>query len=207
MANTNAPYGLRPIRYASGKPYTGAYREYFATGASGAIYVGDPVIHAGAANTTEIQGHAAGTLPTVTVGLDGSGDPMLGVCVGVLPVTETSTRYRENSTDRIILVADDPDLIFTAQTGGTGTEFAGTDVGLNCVLLAASGSTVTGNSGWYLNIATAPATTAAYQFRLERLAAYPNNAIGAYSQWEVMSNLHQLTPGAISDAGRFEPTS
>jgi hypothetical protein len=207
MANRNAPYGLRPIRYASGAPYNGACREYFATGSSGAMYIGDPVIHGGAANTTEIQGRPAGTLPTVAIGLDGSGDPMLGVVVGVLPVTETSTRYRENSTDRIILVADDPNLIFTAQTGGSGTEFAGTDVGLNCVLVAASGSTYTGLSGWYLNIATAPATTAAYQFRLERLASIADNAIGAYAQWEVMSNLHQLTPGAISDAGRFEPTS
>ncbi len=204
MANANAPFGLRPIRYASGKPYNGAYREYLATGASGAIYIGDPVIHAGAANTTEIQGHPAGTLPTVSVGLDGDGDPILGVCIGVLPVTDTSTRYRVDSTDRIILVADDPDLIFVAQTGGSGTEFAGTDVGLFCCLAAAAGSTVTGMSGWYLDLADAPAADYSNQLRLERLAVTAGNAIGAYAQWEVMINLHQLTPGAIGDLGRFE---
>ncbi len=119
-------------------------------------------------------------------------------------MTDTSTRYRVDSTDRIILVADDPDLIFVAQTGGSGTEFAGTDVGLFCCLAAAAGSTVTGMSGWYLDLADAPAADYSNQLRLERLAVTAGNAIGAYAQWEVMINLHQLTPGAIGDLGRFE---
>ena len=85
IANVDAPFGLRPVRYASsGKPYTGGFNLYFATGSTGAIYIGDPVIATGTANTTEVQGHAIGTLPSCSVAADGDGDPITGVCVGVL---------------------------------------------------------------------------------------------------------------------------
>lgn len=146
MANVNAPFGLAPLRYASGAPYNGACKEYFATGATGAIYKGDPVVLAGSANTSEVQGRAPGTLPTVTVAADGDGDPILGVCVGVVPVTRDSTSYRENSTDRIILVADDPDLVFVGQCDTAGTDWAATDVGSYANLLVGTGSTTTSSS-------------------------------------------------------------
>src|SRR3990167_2600720 len=106
MANTNAPFGLRPVRYASGAPYNGAANPYFATGATGDIFVGDPVVMAGAANTSAFADYQPGALATVTVALAGDGDPILGVCVGVQPVTRDSTVYRATSTDRIIFVAD-----------------------------------------------------------------------------------------------------
>ena len=50
MANVNAPFGLRPLKYASGGPFSiSQANEYFATGATGAIYPGDPVVLAGSA--------------------------------------------------------------------------------------------------------------------------------------------------------------
>ena len=203
MANTNAPFGLRPVRFISGAPYNGQVNFYFATGATGVIAPGDPVVAAGAANTSEINGFQAGSLPTCTVALDGSGDPITGVCVSVLPVTRDSLQYRETSTDRVILVADDPQLIFQVQEDAGGTALAGTDAGQLAVLKVGTASTVTCRSAWTIDTATAPNTTAAFQVLLMRLAPLPNNAIGAYGIWEVMINNHQLAN--IADAGRFTP--
>lgn len=200
MANTNAPFGMRPVRYASGAPYNGACNAYFATGATGDIFIGDPVIINGTSNTTEFAGYAPGTLPGIQIALDGTGDPITGVCVGVLAVTRDSTPYRATSTDRIIMVADDPNLIFHVQQDAGGAIIS-TDVGLNVVLAVGTGSTATNRSAWVIAGATAPAATAAYQLYLERLAPLPNNAIGDYAVWEVSINNHQRAN--VGDAGRF----
>lgn len=202
MPNVNAPFGLRPVRYASGAPYNGACNEYFATGATGVIAIGDPVVLAGAANTTEIQGRPAGTLATVTLAADGDGDPILGVCVGVVAVTADSLPYRANSTDRIIQVADDPNLIFQGQTNADSTAWAGTDVGSYANLKVGTASTIYGTSAWTLDTTDGPdAADPSNQLLIMRLAPLPNNAIGAYSVWEVMINNHQLAN--VGDAGRF----
>src|SRR5688572_20495063 len=116
MANTNTPFGLRPIRYLDGRPYNGAVEYYFATGATGAIRPGDPVVESGTTNTAEVISAAGtfpiGTLQTCTVALDGSGDPITGVCVAVVPQTADSLPYRVDSTDRVIAVARGHDLVF-----------------------------------------------------------------------------------------------
>jgi hypothetical protein len=199
MANVNAPFGLRPVRYASGQPYTGACNKYFATGATGAIRIGDPVIMAGSANTAVVQGHAPGTLPTVTVALDGSGDPITGVCVGVLPVTADSLPYRVTSTDRIILVADNPDIIFQVQSDAGGTALAAADIGQFAVLKA--GTTALLISDWTIDTSVSPATTAGFQLQLIRFSALPNNEIGTYAVMDVTINNHQFAN--IADGGRF----
>lgn len=204
MANINAPFGLRPVRYLNGAAWNGQANAYFATGASGVIAPGDPVKAQGAANTTEVNGYAPGVLPTIAAASAGSGGEITGVCVAVLPVTRDSLTYRETSTDRVIMVADDPNIIFQVQEDAGGTALAGTDVGQLVVFTAGSGaSTVTGRSSWAINTATTPATTAAYQAYLLRLASLPNNAIGQYAVWEVLINDHQFAN--IADGGRITP--
>lgn len=199
MANVNAPFGLRPVRYVDGRPYNGAVEYYFATGATGVIRPGDPVVEAGSANTTEFQGYGPGTLPTCTIALDGSGDPITGVCVAVLPVTRDSLIYRETSTDRIIAVARGADLIFEVQADAGGTALAATDVGLLAVLKA--GTTSTLRSDWTLDTSVAPTTTAAFQVKIMGFGKGPKNEIGAYSVVEVLTNNHVLAN--IADGGRL----
>lgn len=203
MSNTNAPFGLRPIRHKDGRPYNGAVNFYFATGATGVIAPGDPVINNGAANTAEISGFQPGSLPGCQIALDGAGDPITGVCVAVLPTNRDSLTYRETSTDRVIAVADDPGLVFEVQEDAGGTALASTDVGQLVVLKAGTASTVTGRSAWAIDTSVSPATTATYQLYLNRLAPKPNNAIGAYAVWEVTINNHQL--GNVTDAGNVTP--
>jgi len=201
LANVNAPFGLRPVRYVDGRPYNGAVELYFATGATGVIRPGDPVVEAGSANTAEVQGYAAGTLPTCTIALDGAGDPITGVCVAVLPVTRDSLVYRETSTDRIIMVARGHDLIFEAQADAGGTALAATDVG-NFVVLKA-GTTSTLRSDWTVDTSVAPTTTVTFQFKLMGFGKGVKNEIGAYSVVELLPNNHTLAN--VTDAGRATP--
>lgn len=202
MPNATNAFGLKPIRYASGAPYNGAFREYYATGATGALFIGDPVIANGTVNSTAIQGRAAGTLQQCQIALDGAGDPITGVVVGVLPVTADSLIYRANSTDRIIQVADDPDLVFIARANTGGTAFGVADSGLFANLATGSGgSTVTGISSWALDTGTPAASTVTFQVLLRNLYSHIENETGASAIWEVMINNHQLAN--VGDAGRF----
>lgn len=201
MANVNAPFGLRPVRYLDGRPYNGAVDYYFATGATGVIRPGDPVVEAGSANTSEVQGYAPGTLPTCTIALDGAGDPITGVCVAVMPVSRDSLVYRETSTDRIIAVARGYDLIFEAQADASGTALAATDVGQFVVLKAATTATL--RSDWTVDTGTAPNTTVTFQAKLMGFGKGPKNEVGAYSVVELLLNNHTLIN--VTDAGRATP--
>ena len=198
MANSNAPFGMRPIRYVDGRPYNGAVDLYFATGATGVIRPGDPVVESGTTNTSEVMGYPPGTLPTCTIALDGSGDPITGVCVAVLPTNRDSLTYRETSTDRVIAVARGHDLIFEVQADAGGTALAAVDIGLFAVLKAAT--TATAYSDWTIDTSVAPTTTAAFQLKLLGFSKKPNHEIGAYAVAEVLINNHTL--GVIADAGR-----
>jgi hypothetical protein len=198
MANTNAPFGLRPVRYLDGRPYNGAVSFYFATGATGVIRPGDPVVESGTANTSEFQGHPPGTLPTCTIALDGDGDPITGVCVAVLPVTRDSLTYRETSTDRIIAVARGPDLVFEVQADAGGTALAVTDVGLHACLKVGTTSTLI--SDWTLDASDSPANDPSNQLKILGFGKKPKNEVGAYAVVEVLINNHTLSN--VDDAGR-----
>lgn len=199
MANVNAPFGMRPVRYLDGRPYNGAVDLYFATGATGVIRPGDPVVEAGSANSSEVQGYPAGTLPTCTVALDGDGDPLTGVCVSVLPVTRDSLPYRETSTDRIIAVARGPDLVFEVQADASGTALAVTDVGLHACLKV--GTTSTYISDWTLDTSDTPANDPSNQLKILGFSKNPAKEVGAYAVVEVLINNHILAN--VDDGGRM----
>lgn len=139
MANVDAPFGLRPVRYLSGAPYNGAANPYHVPSTdSTAIYIGGLVKPVG---TTNADG-----IPVVT-GNVATSNVVVGVVVGVMPVTADSTVYRVASTDRIVMVADDPNLVFEVQADDGGAAFAITGVGGLCDLTGfTSGSTATGRS-------------------------------------------------------------
>lgn len=206
MANTDAPFGLRPVRYFDGRPYQGQTNAYFASGATGVIAIGDPVSLEGTTNASAFGEYQAGTLQQVQLATAGDGNPIVGVCVSVEPVTNDSTTYRANSTDRIIHVADSPDLIFWVQADddADATDWAVTTSGLFANLASATADTTYGISQWELDGSDNPANDYSNQVFLKGLAPINGNEIGPFAIWEVQINLHQYTTGAISDAGRFE---
>jgi hypothetical protein len=186
MANVDTPFGLRPVRYLSGAPYNGAANVYTtASGDATAIFVGDPVILSGTAQTINGVTYA-------DVDQAATGDVITGVVVAVLPETRDSLIYRAASTVRRLLVADDPGLVFEIQEVSGGTALTTAAIGLNANFVVGSGSTTTGQSGVELNNAT-EATTATLDVQIVGLVNKEDNAAGEHAKWLVRLNRHQYS--------------
>lgn len=186
MPNVDTPFGLKPARCVSGQPYSGAARLYStATGDADAIYVGDPVKLSGTSQTINGRVYA-------DVDQAATGDVIVGVVVGVVPDTRDSLVYRAASTQRLVWVADDPNLLFEIQEVSGGTALTANDIGLNANFVVAAGSTVTGKSGVELNNAT-EATTNTLDLKIIGLVSREDNEVGEHAKWLVRINRHQYS--------------
>lgn len=185
MANVDSPFGFKPVRFLSGAPYNGAFNLYStATGDATAIFIGDPVILSGTSQT--IDGAVYSDVDQAA-----TGDVVTGVVIGVLPQTESSTTYRAASTQRLLMVADDPNLLFEIQEVSGGTALTANDIGLNANFVVGSGSTTTGMSGVELNN-SGEATTNTLDVHIWGFANRPDNEVGEHAKWLVRLNRHQL---------------
>jgi len=184
MANVDSPKGLVPVRYIGGAPYNGAVRHFStATGDATAIFIGDPVKLSGTSQTIDGQVY-------LDVDQAATGDVIVGVVVGVKPVTAESLKYRAASTQRILLVAADPNLEYEIQEVSGGTALTANDAGLNANFVVGSGSTTTGYSGVELNNAT-EATTNTLDLQIVDFVNRTGNEIGEHAKWLVRINRHQ----------------
>jgi hypothetical protein len=177
-----------PKRYVSGKPYSGAHNLYYVDAAdtSAAIAVGDVVTLLGnmVAVGTTYFGIPVHTMPTVTRFV-ASDALAAGVVVGVLPNPNAlSTNHLPASTSGILMVADDPDIVFEVQESDGGTAYTADMVGLNTDLLMTAPNTTTGTSQVELDTTVTPVTTT-LTVRLLKLVNRPDNALGANARWEV----------------------
>ena len=193
MANANTPFGLFPFAYAWGAPYAGAVRTYYVPVGNGtALYVGDPVI--GITNSSDANG-----VPTAEIGTAGGGAYNLGVFVGVsnnaglltIPVLQSNPVYLPASTAAYIYVVDDPFVLFKIQEDSVGGAMVAGASFRNADLVAGSGSTVTGFSGWQLDSSTLQ-TTNTLQLRIIQALQEVDNAPGNFCKWLVKFNLHQM---------------
>lgn len=192
MANNNAPFGLRPVSTVSGQPFSGAARVYSVPAGDGtAIYLNDAVKLVG---TSQIINGSS--YPDVAQAA--SGNVICGVVIGVLPATRDSLTYRAASTQRLLLVADDPNLLFEVQQGNSGTALNANDVGLNVNLTVTAGSTVTGYSASVIDNAS-EATTNTLDVKIVGIVDRADNDIGTSvssgtvaSRFLVRINRHQF---------------
>ncbi len=193
MANVAAPFGLRPVGTVSGQPYSGSVRAYSVPAGDGsAIYIGDAVKLDTASQLIDGQIYK-------DVIIAASGDVMVGAVVGVLPSTRDSLTYRAASTQRIVLVADDPNQLFEVSQGSGGTPLTANDIGLNADLSVVAGSTVTGYSGSVVNN-VGEATTNTLDLKIVGMPNRPDNDPGsavtsgsASSRFLVRLNRHQFS--------------
>lgn len=181
MANINAPRGLTPVRHLSGMSWNGATNDYpIASGYNVSLYIGDPV-----------KAVTGGTIERAE-----PGDVILGVfrgCSysstdinqGTHPFQKTYWKAGTQAADAMAVVVDDPGVIFEVQANGV---LAADGVFANADLAAGAGSTLTGISGFQLDVATLAATAA--QLRILRLVPRPDNAFGANAKVEVLINEH-----------------
>lgn len=199
MANVDRVNGFRPVKSGTGAPYNGQVNLYFIPSTdSTAVFVGDLVKLAGSAST---DGYP-------TVAQAAAGDVPVGVVVGFLPENVTpggisngrtpnldTPIHRVASTNRYVLVADDPDLVMVGQEDGVGGALAVTNIGQNASIIVAAGSTVTGASGMEIDSSTA-ATTRTLVLRLLGFVNSPDNEIGsANAKLLVGFNIHQYRSG------------
>jgi hypothetical protein len=211
MANEDRPFGLKPVRHKSGAPYNGAANPYYIPAGYGtALFIGDPVVKTGTANTAKVTVPGAGsfgigTLPEINK--SGAGDVstdanrITGAIVGfsALP-TDLNKNYNPASTARVAWVADDPDLVFEIQADGA---IPATSIGLNAVLIYThSGSTTTGLSGAELDTTSdAPAADASNQLVILRAVnREDNDTTITHAKVEVMINTHTEAHGVVTAA-------
>lgn len=184
MANTDAAFGLRPVRHLDGSDWNGALNEYsIASGYGTNLFIGDPLVMVSdgtvaraAAGDTDIVGVFMGC--AYTSSNDGG-------------VNSLDRKYWPASTvasDAVAFVCDAPDVIFHVQADDDSAAIAATDVGANADILVTAGSTTTYTSGVELDASSITASTA--QLRILRLAKLPNNEWGDFAVVEVLINEH-----------------
>lgn len=193
MANANTPYGLFPFAYAWGAPYAGAARVYYVPSGNGtALYFGDPLL--GVTNSSDANG-----VPTIEIAAAGGGTYVQGVFGGIannaglltIPLLQSQPPYLPASTAAYIYVIDDPFVLFKIQEDSVGGAMVAGAGGRNADLVAGTGSTVTGFSGWQLDSSTLQ-TTDTLQLRIIQALQEVDNAPGNYAKWLVKINLHQM---------------
>lgn len=186
MANVSRVNGFRPVKHLNGSPYNGQANWYYIPSTdSTAVFVGDLVKLAGSAS--------ADGYPTVAQAA-ASDTKIIGVVVGLKPdpTNLNVPIYRAASTNRYVLVADAPDIIYEAQEDAVGGAAAAADIGLNCDVIVGAGSTTTGASGMQIDTST-KATTSTLPLRLVGFVDRIDNEIGsANAKMLVMINSHGL---------------
>jgi hypothetical protein len=193
MANTNAPKGFIPVSNFAGSPYNGATRQYIhASGDTQAIFVGDIVTATGDSVLVNVGG-AVQSFPIAAQAVTGGIQD--GVCIGVDLVTRDSPIYAPASTQTVITVAIDPNMLLLCQDINSGTPLTPNAIGLNVDFsVGSNGSTITGLSGMVLDNTTEAATNT-LDLKIIGQFQSPGNDLGtaaatgaAAGQWLVKLN-------------------
>lgn len=189
MANTDSPFGFKPVKHLNGAPWNGKVNVYYIPSTDGtATFVGDAVKLAGSADSTGkyptiAQAAATNAICGVVVGF--ADNPYVGINPDY-----PNRRYRPAYTAMYAFVVDDPFVIFEVQEDSTGNSITADMVGLATDIVVGSGSTTTGRSAMELD--SSDTATAAGQCRIMRLVNREDNALGNYAKWEVLIAEHQF---------------
>jgi len=197
MANVDAAYGAKPFAYLSGAPWNGQVRRYVVLAANTtAVGIGDFVV---------LDSEDSDTYPqyAAVLAATASSEAIVGVAVGfeANPANlNIEGRYRSASAttkDRIVMVVDDPDVLFTMNADGA----------VSADLIGSLGNptyttpnTTTGVSTMELD-ASEFGTDVNDQLRLMGFVDSPDNdttLIGA--ECIVKINHHAYAPGRVSAA-------
>jgi hypothetical protein len=190
-------YGLKPVNRLDGLPYAGAIRQIpISAGYATAILNGDTVAVDTngylAAKTATNTGDSVGVLVGCSY-TNSAGQPVQGQYYPAASSTSTALAFG--------YVVDDPNAVFkvVATNGQTTvpTAYSRALVGANVALSVTTGSTVTGDSYYGIDAASA-GTTATLPVRV--IDVVPDTATGpanasatTYYEFLVKFNLHQYT--------------
>jgi hypothetical protein len=189
MANTNAPFGLRPIGHLlNGDPQLSPYK--IASEYNAALGRGDLV-------------KLAGTSRNIVIAAAGDTN-VIGVFAGVEYTNSDGQRVWTDywtasavGSNIVAYVWDDPFIIWEAQAD----TYAETDQGALCDIVVGTPSATNRRSTSYAQAGTT--ATNGKTLRIEGLVERPDNAVGAYAKIKVTFAEHaRLTPhGATGGQG------
>lgn len=198
MANAVGPYGFVPVRYLNGACWTGGGNIYYIPSTdTNQFNVGDAV-------KTAASGADANGIPAVTKITNGT-DTVRGVIIGCLPQTPGNPSLVGTNIDLTVqnipatktrsyyvLVVDDPQVVFQVQDDGiTTANLVAASVGLNASFTVANPTSPQQNSQTVL-LSSSFATTQGLNCKILSLAQIPNNSFGAYANWLIKFNQHEL---------------
>lgn len=202
MANTDNPFGLRPIGNKGAG--SGKVRPYYIPASYGtAMFIGDAVVKTGTSNTAAVDVPSTGrmeigTMPEINRAAAGDGNRITGVIVGFAAKPNSlGTQYNPASTEGVAFVCDDPTAEFEIQADGA---ISAAQIGLNAVLIYThAGSTTTGLSGAELDTTSdVPAADASNQLTIQRVVARSDNEAGSANTKVVVTiNNHTEAHGVI----------
>lgn len=195
MANSDTPFGFKPIRKVGSAPETGGVGRYYrATGDANNLFIGDPVALGGTGDT-------AGTAPSVVRATAGSGGLVIGVVVGIENLTSDNLgrTYLPSGVAGYVLVADDPAQEYEVQEDSDGNALTATAIGSNIDFVFGTGNTTTGISAAEINSDTCD-TTNTLQCRVLGLIDRADNELGTNAKWRVRFNTHSnLTTTGLAE--------
>jgi len=198
MANNNAPFGLKPI-HMNGNPWSGQGKLVNIPAAQGGnIFIGDPLIPLGYTDAFGVPAWGIATAGATDI----IGGSFLGRANGPagsgVTMLQSDFIYRPASINAYGFVCDDPDVLYSIQEDSVGGAIAIANAGYsNGLLVAGTGSTATGLSGWMLQSSTVASGNATYQVKILGLTRGPDNAIGNYARWDVWINVPALFAGTV----------
>ena len=182
MANVDAAFGFVPIRHLSGNGYSRANKYTITSGLSEDIFTGDLVIITADGVITP---HTATEVNNIGV--------FAGVSYTASDGSYVYAQYFASGTtgsDFIAYVYEDPYTVFKVQSAGTPAQ---TNIG-NCAdVVAGTGSTITGQSGFELSGTMSNGTATC---KILGLYEGPENAFGTNALMEVLINEHLLKDSA-----------
>ena len=193
MANLNAARGFRPVRYSDNKAYLGAQTKYYCAGGA-VLGVGDPIVRVTGGTAADPAGVAAAVVRATT------GSYITGVIVGfdANPANLQEVGYRgTGDTNYYVYVADEPDLIFEVQEGGSGSALTTANIGQSInSITAVNANTTIGTSLFQIDNATVT-TSDTGTWIIVGLVQRADVATGQYARWLVKPNLHtEVSAGA-----------
>lgn len=197
MANSNTPFGMKPVMQRSGAPWNAmVVRRYIPSTNLNAFYIGSPVISLAAADANGVPGvdvaTGALTLRGVVVGVEVANSDvpsLVGVDLSLARANVPATKLR----DYYVFVCEDPETVFECQ----GDSSAGNQVAANAnknasLTIAAPSDTAFPVSATVISGASIN-TTQALNIRLMGLSQRrPAPEFGAYALWYCMINQHEL---------------
>jgi len=189
MANTDRPFGFKPVGHLMGSSWNGKANVYYIPSSNAtALFKGDAVQLTGGCTDD-------GKYPAIAQAT--AGDPIVGVIIGFgeAPNIMIKADYPNRvhcpvSTEMYALVVDDPFVIFEIQEDSVGAAITSSQIGFSTDITIGTGSTTTGLSAMELD--SSLAATANGQCKILRAVNREDNTLGDNCKWEVLIVEHEL---------------